>query len=80
MQAAIRAHALLRVKGFAAVEGRAMRLVLQAVGPRVDTHYDRPWAPGEARDGRLVVIGLAGIDRAAVARALAGEAALQPAG
>ncbi|MEM9197743.1 MAG: GTP-binding protein [Pseudomonadota bacterium] len=66
---AVAAHALLRVKGFAAVAGRPMRLVLQAVGPRIETHYDRPFA-GEPRQTRLVVIGLAGLDRAAITAAL----------
>jgi cobalamin biosynthesis protein CobW len=62
---------VLRVKGFAAVTGKPMRLLVQAVGPRVSHHYDRPWG-GQAREGRLVVIGLKGLDRAAVTRALAG--------
>ena len=65
---------VLRIKGFAAVEGKPMRLVVQGVGRRVAHHYDRPWAREEARDGRLVVIGLKGFDRAAVAAALAGQA------
>jgi cobalamin biosynthesis protein CobW len=35
------------------------------------THqYDRPWVATEPREGRLVVIGLKGLDRAAVTRAL----------
>ena len=63
---------VLRVKGWVPVAGKPMRLLVQAVGARVDHHYDRPWADGEARRGRLVVIGLAGLDRAAVERALAG--------
>ena len=67
---AIAAHDLLRVKGFAAVAGKPRRVVLQAVGPRVATHYDRAFSPGEARETRLVVIGETGIDRAAVAAAL----------
>lgn len=62
---------VLRVKGFAAVEGRPMRLVVQAVGPRVSHHYDRAWADGETRGTRLVVIGLKGLDRGAVERILA---------
>ncbi len=61
---------ILRLKGFAAVEGKPMRLVLQAVGPRVDAHFDRPFLAGEARETRLVVIGLAGLDRVAIAQAL----------
>ena len=63
---------VLRVKGFVAVAGKPLRLLLQAVGGRVTHHFDRPWSTGEARAGRLVVIGLKGIDRAAVTRALVG--------
>jgi cobalamin biosynthesis protein CobW len=63
---------VLRVKGFAAVAGKPMRLLLQAVGARVTHQYDRPWKTNEARNGRLVVIGLKGFDRAAVERALLG--------
>ena len=63
---------MLRVKGFVEVEGKPMRLLLQAVGPRVSHHFDRAWAPGEDRKSRLVVIGLKGLDRPAVERILAG--------
>jgi cobalamin biosynthesis protein CobW len=36
------------------------------------THqYDRPWTARKRAKGRLVVIGLKGLDRAAIARALA---------
>jgi cobalamin biosynthesis protein CobW len=70
--AAAETSGLLRVKGFAAVVGKPMRLLLQAVGPRVSHQYDRPWAASEPRDGRLVVIGLKGLDRAAVERTLRG--------
>jgi cobalamin biosynthesis protein CobW len=63
---------VLRVKGFAAVAGKPMRLLLQAVGARVSHQYDRAWSAGEARTGRLVVIGRKGLDRAALARALLG--------
>jgi cobalamin biosynthesis protein CobW len=61
---------VLRVKGFASVAGKPLRLLVQAVGPRVTHQYDRPWAATEPREGRLVVIGLKGLDRAAVTRAL----------
>ena len=63
---------VLRVKGFAAVAGKPRRLLLQAVGARVTHQYDRPWANDETREGRLVVIGLKGLDRTAVTRALLG--------
>ena len=49
-------HNILRVKGYAAVDGKPMRLLVQAVGTRVRHQYDRTWAAGEARQGKLVVI------------------------
>ena len=48
---------VLRVKGYAAVKGKPMRLLVQAVGSRVRAQYDRPWREEEKRLGRLVVIG-----------------------
>jgi cobalamin biosynthesis protein CobW len=66
------ADGVLRIKGFAAVPGKPMRLQVQAVGPRVAHHYDRAWAANEPRAGALVVIGLKGIDRAAITQALTG--------
>ncbi len=65
----IRDHDILRLKGFVAVRGKPMRLTFQAVGPRVDTYFDRPFGPAPRRT-RLVVIGQSGLDRAAIARAL----------
>ena len=65
----IRAHDILRLKGFAAIEGKPLRLTLQAVGPRVDTYYDRPFGT-DPRETRLVVIGQAGLDQAAIEAAL----------
>ena len=47
---------ILRVKGYAAVAGKPMRLLVQAVGARVRHQYDRPWTEAEGRRGRLVVI------------------------
>lgn len=64
----IRNHDILRLKGFVAVEGKPLRLSVQAVGPRVDTYFDKPL---ETRETRLVVIGQAGLDRAAIEAALA---------
>jgi cobalamin biosynthesis protein CobW len=63
-------YSVLRMKGFVPVAGKTLRLLIQAVGPRVSHYYDRPWGAGEARRGSLVVIGLKGLDRAAVAKAL----------
>ncbi|MBV0910762.1 cobalamin biosynthesis protein CobW [Anianabacter salinae] len=66
----IRRHDILRLKGFAAVAGKPMRLTLQAVGPRIETYFDRPLTANEPRETRLVVIGQAGLDRAAIETAL----------
>jgi cobalamin biosynthesis protein CobW len=66
------AHNVLRMKGFVAVAGKNMRLLVQAVGPRVSHYYDRPWSASEGRQGNLVVIGLKGLDRHAVTKALLG--------
>lgn len=66
----IAAHGILRLKGFLPVAGKEMRLVVQAVGDRVQHYFDRDWTTEEERSGRLVVIGFAGLDRTAIAAAL----------
>ncbi|MBM3559854.1 MAG: cobalamin biosynthesis protein CobW [Alphaproteobacteria bacterium] len=66
---------VLRMKGFLAVPGRARRLVVQGVGDRVDYYFDRDWREDERRASRLVVVGRAGLDRAAIAAALGGSEA-----
>lgn len=71
----IGAHDILRLKGFAAVSGKPMRLTLQAVGPRVETYFDQPFGD-TARATRLVVIGHAGLDQAAIEAALKSCAAV----
>ncbi|MEB3293989.1 MAG: cobalamin biosynthesis protein CobW [Synechococcales bacterium] len=50
-------HAIYRIKGFVAVPQKPMRLVLQGVGHRFETFYDRRWQPDEPRQTRLVIIG-----------------------
>ena len=69
---AAEADGVLRLKSFAAVPGKPMRLVVQGVGRRVSHHFDRAWGEGEVREGRLTVIGLKGFDLKAVEAALAG--------
>jgi len=69
---ALAAHDILRLKGFAAVPGKELRLVIQGVGRRLERYFDRPWRPDEPRRGEIVVIGLSGLDRAAIAAAIAG--------
>lgn len=65
-------HDILRLKGFADVAGSRARLLIQAVGPRLNSYFDRPWKSDEARRGELVVIGAKGIDRYAIERSLRG--------
>ncbi len=69
---AIAVHDILRLKGFLAVPGRELRQVVQGVGGRLQHYFDRPWASGEVRASRLVVIGRKGLDQAAIAAALQG--------
>lgn len=66
----IKAHDILRLKGFMDVEGAAARYVVQAVGPRINGYFDRPWAPGEERKSALVVIGQRGLDETAISSAI----------
>ena len=46
---------ILRVKGYIAVQGKPMRLLVQAVGERVRQQFDRPWG-ASPRQSQLVVI------------------------
>ena len=48
---------IYRVKGFVSVPNKPMRLVLQGVGNRFETFYDRLWKAEEPRQTRLVFIG-----------------------
>jgi len=60
---------ILRLKGFIAVEGKPMRMTIQAVGPRVDTYFDQPFGL-TPRQTKIVVIGQAGLNQAAIISAL----------
>ena len=48
-------ESILRIKGFVAVKDKPMRLLVQAVGKRVRTQFDRPWGDSP-RQSNLVVI------------------------
>jgi cobalamin biosynthesis protein CobW len=74
LEAVVREHEVYRAKGFAAVNDKPMRLVVQGVGRRIDSYFDRPWQPDEARSTELVVIG-ANLDRDQVTRTLLRAAA-----
>ncbi|WP_275783232.1 cobalamin biosynthesis protein CobW [Pararhizobium gei] len=70
LKVVIATHDVLRLKGFADVPGKPMRLLIQGVGTRIDQYFDRAWAAGEVRRTRLVVIGLHDMDQAAVRAAI----------
>ncbi len=65
--AALALPGVCRIKGRARVAGRLAAVVVQGVGPRVETYFD----PGAGAD-RLVVIGLRDIDADAARSHLAG--------
>jgi cobalamin biosynthesis protein CobW len=71
LRAVSEAHDILRIKGFAAVRGRPLRLAVQGVGSRFRQEYDRPWSADAVREGHIVVIGRTGLDRPAIAAAIA---------
>jgi len=57
LKSLVQQQEIYRIKGFVSVPNKAMRLVLQGVGQRFDSFYDRPWRPAELRQTRLVLIG-----------------------
>lgn len=66
IQRLARERNVLRAKGYIAVAGKPMRLLLQAVGERVRHQYDTPWG-ARPRQSKLVVIGEQGdIDESAL--------------
>jgi cobalamin biosynthesis protein CobW len=69
LEAVVREHEVYRAKGFAAIEGKPMRLVVQGVGRRFDSYFDRPWTASERRATELVFIG-SHLDREALTRTL----------
>ncbi|WP_107667477.1 cobalamin biosynthesis protein CobW [Cyanothece sp. BG0011] len=53
----VQENEIYRIKGFVHVPNKPMRLVLQGVGDRFDSFYDRLWRDNEAKQTRLVFIG-----------------------
>ncbi len=47
---------ILRVKGYIAVRDKPMRLLIQAVGSRLRSQFDRMWKKDEVKKSRLVFI------------------------
>ncbi len=65
-------HDILRIKGFAHVTGSASRLLVQGVGPRLNSYFDRPWRADELPHTELVVIGEKSMNRGAIEEMLRG--------
>jgi len=72
LQVLIAEHDILRLKGFVDIVDADARLVVQAVGPRIESYFDRPWKKGEARHASLVIIGEKGLDENSIRMALEG--------
>jgi len=68
LQRLAREQGVLRAKGYIAVAGKPMRLLLQAVGERVRHQYDTPWG-ARPRQSKLVLIGEQGDINEATIRA-----------
>lgn len=70
IQRLAREQNVLRAKGYIAIAGKPMRLLVQAVGERVRHQFDKPWGV-RSRRSRLVLIGeRADIDAPEIRRAL----------
>ena len=61
---------ILRVKGHVAVAGKPLRLLVQAVGARVRTQFDKPWGAAPRRSQLVVIAEQGDIDEAAIRRVL----------
>jgi cobalamin biosynthesis protein CobW len=66
----IKQHDILRLKGFVAVKGKPLRLTIQAVGPRVESYFDKAFGISEERATKIVVIGQKGMSRSKITEAL----------
>ena len=61
---------VLRVKGYIAVAGKPMRMLVQAVGARVRMQYDRPWGTTPRLSQLVVIAEHDDIDEAAIRKVL----------
>jgi cobalamin biosynthesis protein CobW len=66
IQRLAREQHILRVKGYIAVAGKPMRLLVQAVGERVRHQFDRPWGDTPRRSQLVVIAEHHDVDPAAI--------------
>lgn len=57
LQQLMQEQEIYRIKGFVNVPNKPMRMVVQGVGTRLDSFFDRYWQVSEQRQTRLVFIG-----------------------
>jgi cobalamin biosynthesis protein CobW len=57
---------VLRVKGYVAVTGKPMRMLVQAVGARVRMQFDKPWGTAPRRSQLVVIAEHDDINEAAI--------------
>ena len=69
LQQLVQQQEIYRIKGFVNVANKPMRMVLQGVGNRFESFYDRLWSEHEPRQTRLVFIGRE-LNRAQVEQAI----------
>ena len=72
MEGVIVNHSILRLKGFASIEGKPLRMTIQAVGPRIETYFENSKSENNAHETQLVIIGSSGLDKDAISSSLAG--------
>lgn len=67
-----REQRILRVKGYVAVHGKPLRMLVQAVGERVRVQYDRSWGATPRQTQLVVIAETADVDEAAIRAVLEG--------
>ncbi|MEM7197745.1 MAG: GTP-binding protein, partial [Pseudomonadota bacterium] len=68
----ITTHNILRIKGILHRPRMERRQILQAVGPRINLYFDRPWTNDEPRQSQLVIIAAHTCDWAEIRASLEG--------
>jgi cobalamin biosynthesis protein CobW len=70
IQRLAREQHILRVKGHVAVAGKPLRMLVQAVGERVRTQFDKPWGTSPRRSQLVVIAEHHDIDEPAIRKVL----------
>ena len=65
-------HGILRLKGFASIEGKPLRMTVQAVGHRIETYFEQSKSENNTRYTQLVIIGNSGLNKDIISSTLVG--------